>query len=74
MLYALDRPQIRPIYETLTRGSGKMALLTQNMERGTDQDGIRNKVRMAGKALREARQDNKSDCTLIVAPRVIVSV
>lgn len=29
---------------------------------------------MAGKALREARQDNNSDCTLIVAPRVTGSV
>lgn len=28
-----------------------------------------NKVRVAGKALREARQDNTSDCTLIVALR-----
>lgn len=26
-----------------------------------------NKVRVAGKALREARQDNNSDCTLTVA-------
>lgn len=29
---------------------------------------------MAEKALREAKQDNNSDCTLIVAPRVAGSV
>ena len=57
MLSSEDRPPIRPVYEILTRGSGKAELLRQNIE----QDWIRNKISMAGKALREA---SNSDCSI----------
>lgn len=74
MLCGVDRPPIRPIYEALTRGSGKRHYPGKTQERRTEQDLMRNEVRMAANALREARQDNKSGCALIVAPWVTGSV
>lgn len=54
MLCGVDRPPIRPTCETLTGGSGKTALSRQNIgeESRAEQGRSRNKVRVAGKALR----------------------
>lgn len=57
----------------LPGGGGKRYYPGRTWGGRAEQDRTRNKVRVAGKALREARQDNSSGCTLVL-PRVAGSV